>query len=231
MSTISTNQDSVLGDYVLQLQRQKEERERQRREREAEIERQRREEEARKIAEEARIAEQKERLHLEAEERQREEEERIRAKERAEIRRRTVKKVLIAVAICVAIIFLVRGGMNIAQSIATKRAVAEATVIIEKGDALVAAYQFDEARDLYRNAYQAMENEEARSMLIAKEKEVEEAQRKADAEYKESLRKLRILLDADDNVFNKYSNECLNKMIKIYPNRKETIYYKKLRSK
>lgn len=231
MSTNSKNQDSVLGDYVYQLQKQKEERERLRREREAEIERQRKAEEARRIAEEKRMAEQKERLRKEAEARKRAEEERKLAKERAEIRKKIAKKVLIAAAISVAIFLLVRGGMKVVQTIATKRAVAETAVIIEKGDAFVAAYQFDEARDLYRNAYRKTKNEEARRILSSKEIEVKDARIRADVEYDNALKKLRILLDADDNVFNKYSNECLDKMIKIYPNRKETIYYKNLRGK
>lgn len=231
MSTNSKNQDSVLGDYVLQLQKQKEERERKRREHEAEIERQRKAEEARRIAEEKRMAEQKERLRQEAEARKRAEEERKLAKERAEIRKKTAKKVLIAAAISVAIFLLIRGGMKIVQTIETKRAVAEATITIEKADALVTSYQFDEARDLYRNAYRKTKSEEARRILSTKEKEVEDARKKADIEYENTLKKLRILLDADDNVFNQYSNECLDKMIKIYPNRKETIYYKNLRGK
>lgn len=231
MSTNSKNQDSVLGDYVYQLQKQKEERERLRREREAEIERQRKAEEARRIAEEKRMAEQKERLRQEAEARKRAEEERIRAKELAERQKRTTKKVLIAAAISVAVFLLIRGGMKIVQTIETKRAVAEATLTIEKADALVASYQFDEARDLYRNAYQKTKNEEAQRILSTKEKEVEDARKNADEEYENALKKLKILLDADDNVFNKYSNECLDKMIKIYPKRKETIYYKNLRGK
>lgn len=231
MSTISTNQDSVLGDYVLQLQKQKEERERKRREHEAEIERQRKAEEARRIAEEKRMAEQKERLRKEAEARKRAEEERKLAKERAEIRKKTAKKVLIAAAISVAIFLLIRGGMKIAQTKATKRAVAEATITIEKADALVVSYQFDEARDLYRDAYRKTKNEEARRILSTKEKEVEDARKKADIEYESTLKKLRILLDADDNVFNQYSNECLDRMIEIYPNRKETIYYQNMRGK
>ena len=229
MNTTPGNQDSVLGDYVLQLQKQKEERERLRREREAEIERQRKAEEARRIAEEKRMAEQKERLRQEAEARKRAEEERKLAEEREEMQKRTAKKVLLATVISVAIFLLVRGGMKVVQTIATKRAVAETAVIIEKGDAFVAAYQFDEAIELYRNAYRATDNEEARRILSSKEKEVKDARIRADVEYDNALKKLRILLDADDNVFNQYSNECLNKMIQIYPDRKETIYYKNLR--
>lgn len=231
MSTISTNQDSVLGDYVLQLQKQKEERERLRREREAEIERQRKAEEARRIAEEKRMAAEEERKRKEEEERKRAEEERIRAKELAERQKRTAKKVLIAAAISVAAFLLIRGGMKIAQTIATKRAVAEATITIEKADALIATYQFDEAQKICESGLRNINNEEARHIVLAKETDIRTAKNKADEEYENALKKLKILLDADDNVFNKYSNECLDKMIKIYPNRKETIYYKNLRGK
>ena len=50
------------------------------------------------------------------------------------------------------------------------------------------------------------------------------ARNKAYEEYNKALRRLKILLDADDYVFNLYSNQALDKMIEIYPDRKETIY-------
>ena len=57
------------------------------------------------------------------------------------------------------------------------------------------------------------------------------AKKQADYDYRSALHKLKILLDADDNEFNQYSNECLDKMIEIYPDRSETMYYKDLRDK
>ena len=222
MSNSSKNQDSVLGDYVLQLQKQKEERERKRREHEAEIERHRQAEEARKKAEE-------ERLRKEAEERKRAKEAKILAEQQAELRRQNLKKVRKAALISLAIFLLIFGSMKVYQAVATKRAIAEANVVIEQVDALVAKYQFDEAQNICESGLRKIDNEKARRIVLAKETDIRNAKQNADAEYESALRKSRILLDADDNKFNKYSNECLDKMIQIYPDRKETIYYKNLR--
>ena len=79
-----------------------------------------------------------------------------------------------------------------------------------------------------------MEKEEVREMnkyISKKQEESAEYKQKIDEEYNKYLKRLKVLLIADDNVFNKYSNECLDNMIRIYPNRKETIYYKNLRGK
>ena len=189
-------------------------------------------EEVQRLIEEKKAQEAAERERLRKEREAKEAEEaRIRAERRAEWWQQNGKKVIRAAIISVALLVLIIVGLKTAQAITNKRAISKAEAIIEQADALIATYQFDEARELYRNAYQSTKNKEAQRMLSAKENEIDEAQNKADAEYEDAIKKLKILLDADDYVFNQYSNECLDKMIKIYPKRKETIYYKNLRDK
>lgn len=171
----------------------------------------------------------RERLRKEREAREAEEA-RIRAEQRAEWWKQNGKKVRNASIISVALLLLIIFGVKAAQVITNNRAIAKAEAVIEQADALTAAsYKFDEAIALCEDARRSTENEEARRMLRNKQAEILTAQKNADAEYEEALKKLRILLDADDNVFNQYSNKYLDKMIEIYPNRKETIYYKNLR--
>ena len=168
-------------------------------------------------------------MRKEAEERKRAKEAKILAEQQAELRRQNLKKVRKAALISLAIFLLVFGGVKVYQAIAAKRAIAEANVVIEQADAFVAKYQFDEAQNICESGLRKIDNEKARRIVLAKETDIRNAKQNADAEYESALRKLRILLDADDNKFNKYSNECLDKMIQIYPDRKETIYYKNLR--
>ena len=78
------------------------------------------------------------------------------------------------------------------------------------------------AQRLGRHPQVALENS-------LKHYDLNDARSAADYEYDQSLKRLRILLAADDYIFNKYSNQELDKMIKIYPNRQETIYYQNLR--
>ena len=173
-------------------------------------------------------AAERERLRKEREAKEAEEA-RIRAEKRAEWWKKNGKKVRNASLISLAIFLLVFGGMKVYQVIANKRAIAEANAIVDQADALIATYQFDEARNICESGLRNIDNEQAQHILFAKKTDIRNAKNKADAEYEEALRKLKILLDADDYVFNKYSNECLDKMIQIYPDRKETIYYKNLR--
>ena len=157
------------------------------------------------------------------------EEARIRAERRAEWWQQNGKKVIRAAIISVALLVLIIVGLKTAQAITNNRAISKAEAIIEQADALIATYQFDEAQKICESGLRNINNEEARHIVLAKETDIRNAKNKADEEYESALKKLKILLDADDNVFNKYSNECLDKMIKIYPKRKETIYYRKLR--
>ena len=219
-----SNQDSVLGDYVLQWQRKIEERDRQRREKEKEIERQRKAEEARRLAEE-------ERLRKAAEDRKRAEEKRKRAEEEAILRARRQKNIGIAVLILIVLVGVIVAVKKISDAVAEKHAVEEAYEMIEQGKELVSTYHFDEAKDLYDQAYRMTMDKDVRKAVQEQNSELAKARQIADVEYNKALNRLKILLDADDNGFNQYSNECLDKMIEIYPNRQETIYYKKLRGK
>ena len=115
--------------------------------------------------------------------------------------------------------------------IAEKKAVTEAYELIEKGNQLIDTYHFDEAKDLFDSALKMTADKGVQDKASWSTKKMFTARQAADVEYNKALKRLKILLDADDNEFNQYSNECLDKMIEIYPNRQETIYYKKLRGK
>lgn len=177
---------------------------------------------------EERGAAERERLRKEREAREAEEA-RIRAEQRAEWWKQNGKKVRNVCLIGIAIIFAIIFGIKATHAITAKHAIAEANAIVEQVDALITTYQFDEAMNICEKGLRKIDDEEARSIVIAKEDDITAAKSKADTEYEEALRKLRILLDADDNVFNQYSNKYLDKMIEIYPDRQETKYYKNLR--
>lgn len=179
------------------------------------------EKEAAEVAERERLRQ--ERLVEEAKE------ERIRAEKRAEWWAAYKKKVGIAILILIGIVLSIVAVKKISDAIAAKHAVTEAYEMIEQGKELVSTYHFDEAKDLYDQAYRLTENDDVRKEVVEKRKDLKEASQAAEKEYEDALRRLRILLDADDNEFNDYSNECLDKMIKIYPNREETRYYRTLR--
>lgn len=202
------DETAYTDDLLTQEERDAAERERQRQEYRAEQERLRKEREA-KEAEEARI----------------------RAERRAEWWQQNGKKVIRAAIISVALLVLIIVGLKTAQAITNNRAISKAEAIIEQADALIATYQFDEAQKICESGLRNINNEEARHIVLAKEADIRNAKNKADEEYENTLKKLRILLDADDYVFNQYSNECLDKMIQTYPKRKETIYYQNMRGK
>lgn len=176
-----------------------------------------------------REAAERERLRKEQEAKEAEED-RIRAEQRAEWWKQNEKKVRNASLISIVILLLIIIGLKGAQAITAKHAIAEANTIIEQADALIATYQFDEAYNICESGLWNIDNEKARHIVIAKETDIKVARTKADAEYEEALNKLRILLDADDNKFNQYSNSYLDRMIEIYPNRQESIYFMKIRN-
>ena len=99
------------------------------------------------------------------------------------------------------------------------------------GDSCVANYAFEEAEKFYHKALEYRNDSKTEKSISRKMQELNDARKKTDDEYAQALRQLQILLDADDNVFNQYSNQCLEKMIQLYPNKKETIDYKNLRDK
>ena len=156
---------------------------------------------------------------------------RIRAEKRAKWWAANKRKVGIAILILIGIIVSIVAVKKISDAIAAKHAVAEAYEMIEQGKELVSTYHFDEAKDMYDQAYRLTENEDVRREVMEKRKELEEASNAAESEYNNALRRLQILLDADNNEFNQYSNECLDKMIEIHPEAKTTQYFQNMRGK
>lgn len=195
-------------DLYTQEEREAAERERQHQEYLAEQERIRKEREARE-AEEARI----------------------RAEKRAAWWAANKKKVGIAILILIGIIAAIIGVKKIVNIIAAKHAVTQAYEMIAQGEALIPAYKFDEAKQLYDSAFRITDDDEVHKKVQEKQKELEEARHTAESEYNNALRRLQILLDADDNEFNQYSNECLDKMIAIHPEAKTTQYFQNMRGK
>lgn len=159
------------------------------------------------------------------------EEERIRAEKRAEWWAANKRKVGIAILILIGIIVSIVAVKKISDAIAAKHAVAEAYEMIEQGKELVSTYHFDEAKDLYDQAYRMTMDKEVRNTIQEQNDEMAKARQAAESEYNNALRRLQILLDADDNEFNQYSNECLDKMIAIHPEAKTTQYFQNMRGK
>lgn len=212
--------DVIRVSRELEEKARREEEERQRKLREEELRRYE-EQERLRVAEEERLRKEREAKEAEAARRI--------AEQRAEWWKQNGKKVRITTISIVIVVLASITTILIYKTKAEKRAIAEASVLIEQADALVTTYQFDEAYDLYEKAYHCTDNREVRHTLLTKQSELRDARKQADEEYNSALNKLRILLDADDNKFNQYSNNYLDRMIEIYPNRQETIYYKKLR--
>ena len=221
MSENFTNQDSVLGDYILQWQKKIEERERQRREHEKEIERQRRAEEKRKKEEE-------ERLRREEEKRQRAEQERIRAEQEKILRAQNIKKAKKAALIFICLALVIVAVVKIYNLIAAKHAIKQAYEMIEQGEELIPAYKFDEAKQLYDKASRITDDDEVQRKIQEKRSELEEASNAAEREYNNALRRLQILLAADDNEFNDLSKACIDKMIAIHPTARTTQYFQNM---
>ena len=176
----------------------------------AELERQRREEQ--------------ERLRKEREEKETEEA-RIRSEKRAEWWKKNRKKVWITIAIFVSIISVIIAVPKIRNAIAERELNQMVEAYLFSGDSCVNVFAFAEANSFYQKAIYWKNDSETRDRIA----KLYKAKAKADADYNVALERLKILLEADDNEFNRYSNECLDKMIAIYPNRTETIYYKNLR--
>lgn len=159
-----------------------------------------------------------------------EEEVRIRAEKRAEWWRKNKKKVMIVVSIVITLIIAGLVMKNIMKNIAFQKSIVLANQYIASGDSCVAIFRFEEAGCFYQKAKQSTEDDETRRLADRKRYDyLPVERRKADAEYDNALKRLKIILEADDYVFNEYSNQSLDKMIEIYPNRRESIYYKKMR--
>ena len=173
---------------------------------------------------EAAEAAERERIRKEREAKEAEEA-RIRAEKRAEWWAANKRKVGIAILILIGIIVSIVAVKKISDAIAAKHAVAEAYEMIEQGKELVSTYHFDEAKDLYDQAYRMTMDKEVRNTIQEQNDELAKARQAAESEYNNALRRLQILLDADDNEFNQYSNECLDKMIAIHPEANTTQYF------
>lgn len=115
------------------------------------------------------------------------------------------------------------------KNISNQKSIALANQYIASGDSCVAIYQFDKAEQFYYSAANSTKDGKTLNIINQKHYDLNGARGAADYEYDQSLKRLKILLEADNYVFNKYSNQELDKMIKIYPNRQETIYYQNLR--
>ena len=176
---------------------------------------------------EAAEAAERERIRKEREAKEAEEA-RIRAEKRAEWWAANKRKVGIAILILIGIIVSIVAVKKISDAIAAKHAVAEAYEMIEQGKELVSTYHFDEAKDLYDQAYRMTMDKEVRNTIQEQNDELAKARQAAESEYNNALRRLQILLDADDNEFNQYSNECLDKMIAIHPSARTTQYFQNM---
>ena len=159
------------------------------------------------------------------------EEARIRAEKRAEWWKANKKKVWISIAIFVVLILAVIAINKIQNTIAEKELNQRVEAAFLAGDSCVNVFAFDEAENFYQQAMELRNDEETRNRIVQKLAEMSNVRTKADDEYNAALRRLKLLLAADDNEFNQYSNACLDKMIEIYPDRQETIYYKNIRGK
>ena len=158
-----------------------------------------------------------------------EEEARIRAEKRAEWWRRNKKKIWISVSVVVVIIIAFVAFLVISDVVKAKQLDQRIESIFAEGDSCVAAYNFVKADSVYAQVLELKSDDSTRVRVLKKQQEIKTAKQNAEKEYKALLSKLRVLLDADDNEFNQFSNDCLDKMIKIYPNREETRYYRSLR--
>ena len=173
-------------------------------------------------------AAERERIRLE-EEAQKAEKERVKAEKRKEWWVKNDTKIIVSIII---LMVLLVTGIIIYIYISNEqkeRAIAEAQAYIHLGDSCAAIYHFDEADKYYNNALNATTDEDTHQKAYERSVSLGSKKNQANKAYEEALKRLKILLDADDYEFNQYSNDCLNKMIEIYPDRQETIYYRKIR--
>lgn len=135
------------------------------------------------------------------------------------------KKVIVVISILIAVIAVIATFKNISN----QKSIALANQHIALGDSCVAIYEFDKAEEFYRQARACTQDNDTQHLISTKNQQLSDARKKATEDYETALKRLKIFLEADDYVFNRYSNQCLDEMIKIYPQRKETIYYQNLR--
>lgn len=135
------------------------------------------------------------------------------------------KKVIVVISILIAVIAIIATFKNISN----QKSIALANQYIASGDSCVAIYEFDKAEEFYQQARACTQDNDTKHLISTKNQQLSDAREKATKDYETALKRLKIFLEADDYVFNRYSNQCLDEMIKIYPQRKESIYYQNLR--
>ena len=158
------------------------------------------------------------------------EEARIRAEKRAEWWKKYGKKVWITIAILIVIVLAIITVIKIQKNIAERQLNEKVEAAFLSGDSCVNVFAFEEAKIFYTKAGELKGDKETKDKVGAKFANLRDAEKKAEQEYDAALKKLKILLDADDYEFNQYSNECLDKMVKLNRSRQETIYYLKIRN-
>ena len=159
------------------------------------------------------------------------EEARIRAEKRAEWWRQNGKKVWISIILIITVIIAIIVVKKISATVALKNAEQSVSRLFAAGDSCTNVYAFDKAEEYYKEALKFTMVPTIMEQVSSKCDNLDYQRKNADEEYNTTLKKLKILLEADDYEFNQYSNKCLDKMIAIYPNRKETKYYKNMREK
>lgn len=195
-----------------------------------------------KAAEEARIrkvqAEEEARIRIAKEQ----EEARIRAAKRAEWWQLNKKKVYAAIVIVLLAAGGAVAGVFISKSVEAKNKAAEerraleqeiaaAKDYIARGDSCATIYRFDEAEQYFSMAIERTKDIDVRNTAIMHRSQLSDKRDAARYEYNEALRKLEQYLEADDYEFYPESDACLDKMIEIDPYNSTTRYYRNMRGR
>ena len=186
-----------------------------------------------RIIEERRIQAEKEAEERRIQAEKEAEERRIKAEqeaaEQAARRKEWWQKNKTKVIVIIIILLCIISAIICVSTIQKNKSIAMAEQAIASGDSCVVLYEFDKAEEYYIYAGTCSNDYDTQVLIYNKKAELRQAREDATAEYNEALRRLKIYLEADNYIFNEYSNQYLDKMIKIDPKRKETIYYQNLR--
>jgi tetratricopeptide (TPR) repeat protein len=151
------------------------------------------------------------------------------AAERAARRKEWWQKNKTKVIVIIIILLCIISAIICVSTIQKNKSIAMAEQAIASGDSCVVLNEFDKAEEYYIYAGTCSNDYNTQVIIYNKKAALRQAREDAVAEYNEALRRLKIYLEADDYIFNKYSNQYLDKMIELDPERKETIYYQNLR--
>lgn len=186
------------------------------------------------IAKERRIQAEKEAEERRVQAEKEAEERRIKAEqeaaEQAAHRKEWWQKNKTKVIVIIIILLCIISAIICVSTIQKNKSIAMAEQAIASGDSCVVLYEFDKAEEYYKYAGTCSNDYNTQVIIYNKKAALRQAREDAVAEYNEALRRLKIYLEADDYIFNKYSNQYLDKMIELDPERKETIYYQNLRT-